>query len=76
MPKILVAIAILFLFSFSSFSQTTNLSGILTDESEKTPIYNSVVALLTPKDSILYKFTRSDKEGKFSIKNIKAGTTS
>ncbi|PXY44946.1 outer membrane beta-barrel protein [Flavobacterium hydrophilum] len=73
MPKILVTIAILFLFSFSSFSQKTNLSGVLTNESEKTPIYNSVVALLTPKDSILYKFTRSDKEGKFSMKNIKAG---
>ncbi|MEP7095084.1 MAG: outer membrane beta-barrel family protein [Flavobacterium sp.] len=73
MPKIIVTIAILFLFSFSSFSQKTNLSGVLTDESEKTPIYNSVVALLTPKDSILYKFTRSDKEGKFNIKNIKAG---
>nr|WP_315247995.1 outer membrane beta-barrel family protein [uncultured Flavobacterium sp.] len=73
MPKILVTIAILFLFSFSSFSQKTNLSGVLTDESENTPIHNSVVALLTPKDSILYKFTRSDKEGKFSIKNIKAG---
>lgn len=74
MPKITVTIAILFLFSFSSFSQKTNLSGILTDESEKTPIYNSVVALLTPKDSILYKFTRSDKEGKFNIKNVKTGT--
>ncbi|CAD0006267.1 TonB-dependent receptor [Flavobacterium salmonis] len=73
MPKILVTITILFLFSFSSFSQKTNLSGILTDESEKTPIYNSVVALLTPKDSILYRFTRSDKEGKFNIKNIEAG---
>jgi hypothetical protein len=73
MPKITVTIAILFLFSFSSFSQKTNLSGVLSDGSEKTPIYNSVVALLTPKDSILYKFTRSDKEGKFNIKNIKAG---
>jgi hypothetical protein len=73
MPKITVAIAILFLFSFSSYSQKANISGTLTDSSEKTPIYNSVVALLTPKDSILYKFTRSDKAGKFNIKNIKAG---
>lgn len=73
MPKITVTIAILFLFSFSAFSQKTNLSGVLTDGSEKKPIYNSVVALLTPKDSILYKFTRSDKEGKFSLKNVKAG---
>ncbi len=73
MPKITVTIAILFLFSFSAFSQKTNLSGVLTDGSEKNPIYNSVVALLTPKDSILYKFTRSDKEGKFNLKNVKAG---
>jgi hypothetical protein len=73
MPKITVTIAILFLFSFSAFSQKANLSGILTDGSEKTPVYNSVVALLTPVDSILYKFTRSDKEGKFNLKNVKAG---
>lgn len=73
MPKITVTIAILFLFSFSAFSQKTNLSGVLTDGSEKTPIYNSVVALLTPIDSILYKFTRSDKEGNFNLKNVKAG---
>jgi len=68
-----ITIAILLLFSFSSFSQKSNLSGVLSDGGENTPIYNSVVALLTPKDSILYKFTRSDKEGKFNIKNIKAG---
>ncbi|TDE31535.1 hypothetical protein E0I61_02215 [Flavobacterium ranwuense] len=73
MPKITVTIAILFIFSFSAFSQKTNLSGLLTDGSEKKPIYNSVVALLTPKDSILYKFTRSNKEGNFSFKNVKAG---
>lgn len=68
-----ITIAILLLFSFSSFSQKANLSGVLSDGGENTPIYNSVVALLTPKDSILYKFTRSDKEGKFNINNIKAG---
>lgn len=73
MPKITITIAILFLFSFSAFSQKVNLSGVLTDGNEKTPVYNSVVALLTPIDSILYKFTRSDKEGKFNIKNVKAG---
>ncbi|MFV8269061.1 outer membrane beta-barrel protein [Flavobacterium sp. GT2N3] len=73
MPKITVTITILFLFSFSAFSQKTNLSGLLTDGSENKPIYNSVVALLTPKDSILYKFTRSDKEGNFNFKNVKAG---
>lgn len=73
MPKITLTIAILFLFSFSAFSQKANLSGTLTDGNEKAPVYNSVVALLTPVDSILYKFTRSDKKGNFNLKNVKAG---
>ena len=73
MPKITLTIAVLFLFSFSAFSQKANLSGILTDGNEKKPVYNSVVALLTPVDSVLYKFTRSDKMGNFNLKNVKAG---
>jgi hypothetical protein len=73
MIKITINFALLFLFSFSVFAQKTNVSGVLTDSKEKTPVYNSVVALLTPKDSILYKFTRSDKNGNFDLKNVKAG---
>lgn len=73
MIKITITFTILFLFSFSVFAQKTNVSGVLTDSKEKTPVYNSVVALLTPKDSILYKFTRSDKNGNFDLKNVKAG---
>jgi hypothetical protein len=73
MQRITGLITILFLFSFSAFAQQTNLSGILTDGNEKSPVYNSVVALLTPVDSILYRFTRSDKKGNFNFKNVKAG---
>ena len=74
MSKITVSFAFLFLFSFSAFSQKNKLSGVLTAGSEKTPIYNAVVALLTPVDSVLYQFTRSDKDGKFLLKNIKPGS--
>ncbi|TRX23750.1 outer membrane beta-barrel protein [Flavobacterium franklandianum] len=73
MSKTTLLIAILSLFSFSVFAQKANVTGVLTDGSEKTPVYNSVVALLTPKDSILYTFTRSDKKGNFDLKNVKAG---
>ena len=73
MLKITKTFAILFLFSFSVFAQKANVSGVLTDGNEKTPVYNSVVALLTPKDSILYRFTRTDKKGNFDLKNVKAG---
>lgn len=73
MPKTSLLIALLSLFSFSVFAQKTNVSGVLTDGTEKTPVYNSVVALLTPKDSILYAFTRTDKKGNFDLKNVKTG---
>ncbi len=73
MKKTIGLVTIFFLFSLSVFSQNTTISGFLTDSKDKTPVYNSVVALLTPIDSILYKFTRSDKQGKFSLKNVKAG---
>ncbi|RKS94843.1 outer membrane receptor protein involved in Fe transport [Flavobacterium limicola] len=73
MSKITVTIAILLIFSFSAFSQKNKLSGVLTAGSEKTPIHNSVVALLTPVDSVLYQFTRSDKAGKFILNNVKPG---
>ncbi|CAM2735977.1 CarboxypepD_reg-like domain-containing protein [Flavobacterium succinicans] len=73
MQRITGLITILFLCSFPVFSQQSHLSGTLTDGNEKAPVYNSVVALLTPVDSILYKFTRSDKKGNFNFKNVKAG---
>ncbi|GGA68293.1 collagen-binding protein [Flavobacterium palustre] len=73
MPKITLTIAILFLFSFSAFSQKATISGLITDSKDKTPVYNSVVALLTPVDSVLYKFTRSDQQGKFNFKDVKSG---
>ena len=64
---------ILFLVSCSAFSQKVSVSGLITDSKDRSAVYNSVVALLTPADSILYKFTRSDKQGKFNFKEVKSG---
>lgn len=69
MPKSTFSIFFILFFCYG-FSQETTVSGTLSDEDQK-PVHNAVVALLTPKDSILYKFTRSDKEGKFEFKNVK-----
>lgn len=60
------------LFSFTVFSQKSTLNGTVTNV-DKTVVENAVIALLTPKDSILYKFTRSDKKGTFEFKNLKEG---
>jgi Outer membrane protein beta-barrel family len=73
MQKKILLLACMFLISFFAHSQTASIKGKLKDDAEKAPIYNAVVALLTPKDSFLYKFVRSDDKGYFEIKNIDTG---
>ncbi|MEJ7822906.1 MAG: TonB-dependent receptor, partial [Chitinophagaceae bacterium] len=69
----LIALFTSILLGISSFAQTANISGSVTDPNEKKPVSNAVIALLTPKDSILYKFTRSNAEGKYILKDVKPG---
>ncbi len=73
MSKLITLITGIFILSFSSFAQTTNITGVVIDQNEKRPVQNAVIALLTPEDSILYKFTRSNAEGKYILKNVKQG---
>jgi hypothetical protein len=70
LPALLCAI----LFAATAFSQTNTVSGIIQDANEKKPVKNAVVALLTPKDSVLYRFTRSGADGSFTLKNVIPGT--
>ncbi|HET7119466.1 MAG TPA: carboxypeptidase regulatory-like domain-containing protein, partial [Hanamia sp.] len=61
------------LLTFSSFAQMVKVSGQVKDGNENKPIPNAVVALFTPKDSILYSFTRTDSSGKYILKNVPSG---
>ena len=72
MKKLITFAAGIFL-SLTTFSQSAKISGTVINVDENTPVKNAVVALLTPKDSILYKFTRTDAAGKFILKDLKAG---
>lgn len=60
-------------FSFSSFAQMSRISGQVKDANEGNPINNAVVSLLTPKDSLLYSFTRTDTAGNYVLKNVEPG---
>ncbi len=65
-----------FCFTFvvhSSFAQTATISGTVTDTVNHNKLQYAVVSLLQKSDSLLYKFTRADKNGNFSLKNIKEG---
>ena len=64
----------LFILSLSSFSVSAqSISGTITDTTNKKNIEYAVVALLKPVDSILYKFTRTKKDGSFEIPLAKPG---
>ena len=73
MRKLFTLLTILFFHSVPSFSQTVTVSGSVNDPYEKKPVQNAVIALLTVKDSVLYKFTRSDTNGIYQLKDLKAG---
>ncbi|MFZ1453634.1 MAG: carboxypeptidase-like regulatory domain-containing protein, partial [Ferruginibacter sp.] len=73
MPKLTaICFAVLF-FSLKSQAQTISVTGAVEDTSNQKGVVNAVVALLSAKDSVLYKFVRTDANGKYYLKNLKAG---
>ncbi|MEO9209493.1 MAG: hypothetical protein ABI208_00255, partial [Ginsengibacter sp.] len=66
LPFLLLFLLLLFCFQ-NSFAQNVKLSGTIINSNENTPVSNAVVALLSPKDSVLIKFTRTNPSGKFVL---------
>ncbi|MFZ1527846.1 MAG: outer membrane beta-barrel family protein [Ferruginibacter sp.] len=54
-------------------AQNISISGTVKDTSAYANVQQSVVALFSPGDSILRKFTRVKTDGSFSIDNVKPG---
>ncbi|MEO6549442.1 MAG: outer membrane beta-barrel family protein [Ferruginibacter sp.] len=66
--------ALTFTFAFTLIcfiSSAQSITGKVMDTATKKEIGNAVVALLTSGDSILYKFTRTNKDGTFEISDVK-----
>ena len=70
--KIFFSIVLITVFQ-SIKAQNTEVSGYIRDTAAKAGVKNAVVALLTPSDSLLVKFIRTDASGAFTIKNIDTG---
>src|SRR6187401_2920055 len=73
MRKLIYSFLLLFIAS-SAYSQTQTLKGTLKDTSENRILVNTVISVLTKKDSVLVKFTRADKDGNFKIQGLKEGS--
>ncbi|RYY55248.1 MAG: hypothetical protein EOO09_11225 [Chitinophagaceae bacterium] len=57
---------------FSITRAQSTVSGSLVDTSSQRKVSNAVVALIGVKDSLLYRFVRSDANGKFSIPGVRS----
>ncbi|MBP9097476.1 MAG: outer membrane beta-barrel protein [Ferruginibacter sp.] len=65
---------IFLLFSQFLFAQQIEISGKIADTTSKSNVRNAIVMLLSAKDSVIKKYTRTDTEGKFSLDNITKGS--
>jgi Outer membrane protein beta-barrel family/Carboxypeptidase regulatory-like domain len=68
-----ILLLLIFSIAISAHSQTASVKGSVTDTVEKKSLSNSVVSLLRQTDSVLIKFTRTDKNGDFNISNLVPG---
>lgn len=64
---ILLFLCASFFYTFQSFAQTVKVSGTVINSNENVPVNKAVVALLSPADSILVTFTRTDADGRFQL---------
>ena len=73
MYKLSALLVSLFFITVNIKAQTPSVSGTIKDTTQNKGLQNAVIVLLTPKDSVLYKFTRSDANGNYYFKSIKPG---
>lgn len=71
--KKLYALIPLLVISCLCYSQQASVKGNILDTLNNQKLSNVVIAILQAKDSILYKFTRSDASGKFELGQLKGG---
>ncbi|MEO5685419.1 MAG: outer membrane beta-barrel protein [Chitinophagaceae bacterium] len=73
MKKIFVLLSLLLIAATRLSAQNALIKGVVSDTSSKESLSNAVISILRAKDSVLYKFTRSNAQGKFSLGKLPAG---
>jgi hypothetical protein len=71
--KKITALLLLTFIACVCYAQQASVKGTITDTLNKQQLEHAVISLLHSKDSVLYTFTRSTKEGVFNLSNLKAG---
>ncbi|WP_165732656.1 outer membrane beta-barrel protein [Polaribacter sp. 20A6] len=71
--KIGASLMFLFCFSVNSYTQSSGIKGVITDETN-TPLEMVSVALISPKDASFLSYTTTDLKGTFFLKDIPKDT--
>lgn len=71
--KRFINLLLLLFISSASFSQSATVKGQVSDTLEKKTFSNAVIALINKKDSVLFKFVRSNEKGEFWIAGVTQG---
>lgn len=71
--KTLVALTFCTVFPYLCYSQQASVKGSIVDTLNHQNLSNAVITVLQAKDSMLYKFTRSNASGKFELGQLKGG---
>jgi hypothetical protein len=74
MQKLAAITIFLLAFFFDSYGQSASVKGTLIDSNDHGNLQNTAVSLMRKSDSVLVKFTRADKNGKFNLTNLNQGS--
>jgi hypothetical protein len=76
MRKVILQLTVILLISITSITanaQNSGIKGQVTDTSSKINLQHAVISLLRNKDTVLYKFTRTNHSGDFELNNLTEG---
>ena len=73
MNKLALLCCVFLLVVTNAIAQNASIRGTISDTASKENLTNAVISILRAKDSVLYKFTRSNAQGKFGLTRLPAG---
>lgn len=76
MIRNLLSLFFLFFFLSASYSQNYLVTGTLIDQLNKLPLSRASISAIRVKDSVLISYSRSDKNGAFTLQGLDTGTYS
>lgn len=72
--RTIILFALTIVFCVPAYAQTTNIKGTLIDSSDGKSLQNTVVTLISDKDSLLVDFTRAGAGGEFQLNAADTGS--